>query len=316
LKKHLGDAKEDWKICAWHFYDKYYHTGKYQEYGNIVSGDMGGESFYDYCKEQGAIIFSAHDHVYARTHVMSKFSEPVIDKYDSKTDAEVVQIRKGATFNILNGVGGYEIYIEQGEQKNYSHWQKKYALGANNENAKRFGGLYCKFNVGGNKRKAYCELQRINSRNKVFDKFFIYRNDDPANIAPKQLDEQFKSEKIKAYKDANHIVDGEEKEEVNANEENEADNKNRDISEENNINVDVNHDIRNDDDDYDNRGDHPSKKKNQHWKGILGGIGSFGIFILVLSGILFVIKRKKFVQGIFDKKKKEDYADNMDCFEV
>lgn len=208
LKKHLRDATEDWKICAWHFYDKYYHTGKYQEYGNIVSGDDGGESFYDICKEQGAIIFSAHDHVYARTRVMSKFSSPIIDVYDSKTGSDIVQIRKGATFNILNGAGGWEMYIEQGEQKDYSHWQKKYAKGNNNENAKRYGGLFCKFNVGGNNRKAYCEFQRINSSEKVFDHFYIYRNDEPSNRTYIQIDEDFSYEKLNAYKAKYNIQDG------------------------------------------------------------------------------------------------------------
>jgi len=124
LKKHLNKSTtEDWKICSWHFYDKYYHTGKYPEDDNIISGS--GESFYDYCKDHGAIIFSAHDHVYARTHVMTEFKKPTIDKYDMDTSEDIVQIRNGATLDILNGAGGYEIYIEQGEQKNYSHWQKK-----------------------------------------------------------------------------------------------------------------------------------------------------------------------------------------------
>ncbi|ORX84495.1 hypothetical protein BCR32DRAFT_266283 [Anaeromyces robustus] len=207
LKEKLGNATEDWKVCSWHFYDKYYHTGKYQEYGNIISGDNDGESYYDYCKDHGAIIFSAHDHVYARTRVMSKFAEPVIDEHDEKTDESIVQIRNGATVDILNGTGGWEIYIEQGEQKEYKWWQKKYAKGENNENAKKYGGLFCKFNYGGNNKKAYCEFKRINSEETVFDKFYIYRNDDPSSITYTQIDENFKNEKIKAYKIENNIKD-------------------------------------------------------------------------------------------------------------
>jgi hypothetical protein len=209
LKKHLNSSSsEDWKICSWHFYDKYYHTGKYPEDGNIISGsDSDSESFYDYCKDQGAIIFSAHDHVYARTHVMSQFKKPVIDKYDSYTDASVVQIRKGATLNILNGTGGWEIYVEQGEQKDYSHWQKKYAKGKNGENAKKYGGLFCDFNYGGNPRKAYCQFLRINSSDKVFDSFYIYRNDNPGSVKYSTIDSNFKNEKLIAYKTAHHITD-------------------------------------------------------------------------------------------------------------
>ncbi|ORX80522.1 hypothetical protein BCR32DRAFT_268837 [Anaeromyces robustus] len=205
LKKHLSEATEDWKICSWHYYDRYYHTGRYQSPYNLVSGE--GESFYDYCKQHGAIIMSAHDHVYARTRVMSQFSKPVIDKYDGAEGGKVVQIRNGATLNLLNGVGGNYIYIEQGEEMNYKHWQKKYARGENEVNRKKFGGLFCTFNYKGNNKKAYCELLRLNDKNPVFDSFFIYRNEDPSTIHYDDIDVQFREEKLKAYIAANNIVD-------------------------------------------------------------------------------------------------------------
>jgi len=203
LKDKLSKATEDWKICAWHYYDDYYHTGKYQHNTNHVSGN--GESFYDYCKEHGAIIFSAHDHVYARSKVMSEFSSKHIDEYDNKEyvneKGDIVQIRKGATLNILNGAGGFEIYEEKGVQKDYPHWQKKYALGSNRENEKKFGGLFCTFNVGGNNKKAKCEFLRIKTSNKHFDNFTIYQNEDPSTVSYSDIDAQFKNEKIKAYMD-------------------------------------------------------------------------------------------------------------------
>ncbi|ORX84497.1 hypothetical protein BCR32DRAFT_291305 [Anaeromyces robustus] len=205
LKSHLEGATEDWKICAWHFYDKYFHTGKYPDDGNIVSGS--GESFYDYCRKQGAIIFSAHDHVYARTRVMSQFSDPTIDKFDSKPDENIVQIREGATIDILNGAGGWEMYIEQGKHKDFEWWQKKYAKGSHNENEHKYGGLFCNFNVGGNSKKAYCEFLRVGSDEKPFDTFTIYKNASPGNVTYSQIDDEFINEKIKAYKIENNIVD-------------------------------------------------------------------------------------------------------------
>jgi hypothetical protein len=203
LKKHLEEAKEDWKICSWHYYDRYFHTGRYQSNVNLVSGE--GESFYDFCKDHGAIILSAHDHVYARSRVMTKFKEPIIDEYDGVEDGRIAQIRPGATLNILNGVGGFDIYIEQGEQMNYPHWQKKYAKGENEENRKKFGGLFCTFNVDGNNRKAYCELLRLNSSEEVFDSFYIYRNEDPATVPYNDIDKAFKEKKIMAYRMANNL---------------------------------------------------------------------------------------------------------------
>ncbi|ORX41998.1 hypothetical protein BCR36DRAFT_363247 [Piromyces finnis] len=273
LKKHLENAKEDWKICAWHFYDKYYHTGKYQQYGNIVSDD--GESFYDYCKEHGAIVFSAHDHVYARTRVMSRFSTPKIDKYDGKTGGDIAQIRNGATINILNGAGGFEMYIEQGEQKSYSHWQKKYALGEHKENEKRFGGLFCNFNVGGNNKKAYCEFLRINSSNKVFDTFTIYQNENPDTVSYTQIDEDFRNRKIMSYKTTNHLIQS-----TNTNDNNNVTNNlmNNNNDEMNNVNSNMN-------------------KSKKPLSNILIG-GGVCVTLVVLAAGLFLIKRNKKTNGM------------------
>eukprot|EP00833_Pecoramyces_ruminatium_P000878 jgi/Orpsp1_1/1174910/evm.model.c7180000051924.1 len=278
LKKHLSEAKEDWKICSWHFYDKYYHTGKYQKYGNIVSGDGDhDESFYDYCKDHGAIIFSAHDHVYARTNVMSKFKDQSLI-HMIKTESNIVQIRKGATFNILNGAGGWEIYIEQGEQKYYSHWVKKYAKGEHNENAKRFGGLFCKFNYGGNNKKAYCEFLRINSSEKVFDSFYIYRNDNPEEISYSKIDDDFLNNKILAYKIENNIID----EDSN-----------------NNSNSNDNSVLKNDNDKANN---------NEGWMGKSSSIKNIfitgGIFcaVVLICGTIIIFKKTKKVMNEEERK--------------
>jgi len=130
---------------------------------------------------------------------MSQFSKPVIDSYDYESPSNIVQIRKGATLNILDAVGGWEVYGEFGKQKDYSHWQIKYARGSNNENAKKFGTLICKFNVGGNSKKASCQFLRINSSSTVFDSFTIYRNDDPKHTKYDEIDSRFLKEKLEAY---------------------------------------------------------------------------------------------------------------------
>jgi len=142
---------------------------------------------------------------------MSKFSSKHIDEYDNKeyvnTEGDIVQIRKGATFNILNGAGGYEMYVESGEHKHYDHWQKKYALGDNKENEHRFGGLFCTFNVGGNNKKATCEFLRIRSSNKLFDNFTIYQNENPESVSYIDIDDSFMNEKKKAYMMDKGIID-------------------------------------------------------------------------------------------------------------
>ncbi|ORX84500.1 Metallo-dependent phosphatase [Anaeromyces robustus] len=196
LKENLNQSTtEDWRACAWHYYDDNFHTGHYEDkHKDYVSGKV-GESLYEYCKQHGAFIFSGHDHVYARSRVLSKFdgTVPTIDPSDSKTGPEIVQIRKGASINILNGAGGWSLYDERGKYKDFEWWQKTYALYESKKNGHNQGGLFCTFNVGGNSRKAYCEFQLIRLKDKVYDNFTIYRNDDPVNVPYTQIDENFKA---------------------------------------------------------------------------------------------------------------------------
>jgi len=142
---------------------------------------------------------------------MSKFSSPHIDKYDNKEyvkkRGDIVQIRKGATINILNGVGGYDMYNEYGEHKNYPHWQITYARGDNHENENKFGGLFCTFNVGGNNKKAKCEFLRINTSNKLYDNFTIYQNENPGSVSYVDIDNNFMNEKKKQYMKSKGIIE-------------------------------------------------------------------------------------------------------------
>ncbi|KAL6595918.1 hypothetical protein U3516DRAFT_787696 [Neocallimastix sp. 'constans'] len=84
----LGDYDYEYSKFMWpNNYERDYYTGKYQEYNDNIN-----ESFYDYCKKHNVIIFSVYDYVYARSHY-------------------------SATFKDFNNVDGWEISVEQCEQK-------------------------------------------------------------------------------------------------------------------------------------------------------------------------------------------------------
>ncbi|KAJ3397493.1 hypothetical protein HDU92_007156 [Lobulomyces angularis] len=71
LNKTLTEAEDKgWNICCWHKNQRLYQTGDKQ--------DETGYEVYDTCRRHGAMIFTAHQHLYARTKLMEGFETQVI----------------------------------------------------------------------------------------------------------------------------------------------------------------------------------------------------------------------------------------------
>ncbi len=58
-------------------------------------------STYDACRAEGAIIATAHEHSYSRTHLMSSFADQTI-----LSTASEFGIGPGQTFAFVSGLGG------------------------------------------------------------------------------------------------------------------------------------------------------------------------------------------------------------------
>lgn len=161
LDKNLKGTDAAFKLCVWH------RTQRRMQAGD--KDDETGWPVYEICREQGAIIATAHEHSYSRTHLLSNFEKQTIADSDNQ-----MVLEPGKTFTFVAGLGGKEVRREVTEdswirklldkakgqelpQKNGPWFAKIYTA---NQNAKS-GAFFCVFHVDNNPRKAHCYFKNI-----------------------------------------------------------------------------------------------------------------------------------------------------------
>ena len=139
IKQAFDGDSSSWKICAWHKNMTKMQTGnKLNETGWDV---------YEACREQGALITTAHEHAYARSFLFSNIENQVI----ADNNPNSAKLSKGKTIVILSGLGGKS---SRPLQRDDSWW-------AHRENANTgavAGAVICSF---GKKNKANCYFKDI-----------------------------------------------------------------------------------------------------------------------------------------------------------
>jgi hypothetical protein len=117
--------------------------------GNKV--DETGWGVYEACREQGALITTAHEHAYARSFLFSDIENQVIADNNPKS----AKLSRGKTIVILSGLGGKS---SRPLQRDDSWW-------AHRENANTgavAGALICSFSKDPNSsNKADCYFKDI-----------------------------------------------------------------------------------------------------------------------------------------------------------
>lgn len=149
-----------WKICSWHMNQQAMQTGSKR--------DEVGWEMYETCREAGAIIATAHEHVYARTHLLSSMQNQTVVSMD-----DTLMLQPGKTIAFVSGLGGGSIrnqdrclpttppYGCKGE------WAAIYT----SDQQANFGALFCKFTYNGEESKAYCYFKDIGGR--IADEFYL-----------------------------------------------------------------------------------------------------------------------------------------------
>ena len=92
----LGD-RYVWKFCLFHVVQ---HKMQIEE-----KGDGQGWEVYEACRRGGAIIASAHAHVYARTHLMSRFKDPQEIVHTDQS----LRVEPGRSFAFVSGLAGHSM---------------------------------------------------------------------------------------------------------------------------------------------------------------------------------------------------------------
>jgi calcineurin-like phosphoesterase family protein len=152
-----------WRICAWHKNQNAMQVGG--------KDDDVGWGPYEACREQGAIIATAHEHSYSRTKTLVGMRDRTVDPEWREPDR--LRVAPGATFAFVSGLGGRSIRDQ--ERCHPTH----YPYGCNGEWASiytsnqgaQYGALFIEFHVDGNPTRARGYFKNIDG--KVVDEFTI-----------------------------------------------------------------------------------------------------------------------------------------------
>lgn len=151
IKEQLAMDKSIWRICGWHRYTDFAQVGNKKDDIRF--------NVYEEARKGGAIIATAHDHSYGRTHLMSSFTNPSIATY-----LNTMNITKGQTFAFFSGLGGKSIHT----QKIYGPWWAE--IYTKNQGA-TYGALFGIFNMDGVPNRAMFYFKNIN--NEIIDCFDV-----------------------------------------------------------------------------------------------------------------------------------------------
>ena len=151
IRSQLKSDNHTWRVCSWHRNMSAMQVGD-------KTDDMGW-GVYEACRENGAIIATAHEHSYERTKTLTSMSNQTVDP--DSPDPNRVVAAPGRTFSFVSGLGGESIRVQKrcwptappygckGE------WAKIYT---SNQNA-QYGALFIVFNVNGDPEQGARLLQ-------------------------------------------------------------------------------------------------------------------------------------------------------------
>jgi hypothetical protein len=149
LRGQLAGNAAIWSICAWHKNQTAMQVGRKE--------DEVGWQPYEVCREGGAIVATAHEHSYSRTHLMDDFAAQSV-----ASTLNTLVIDEGQSFVFVSGLGGHSI---RDQERDGPWWASIYTKdqGAN------FGALFCEFFADGAPDRASCYFKDIDGN--VPDRF-------------------------------------------------------------------------------------------------------------------------------------------------
>lgn len=169
IREKLAADNSVWSVCSWHKNQRLMQVG-----GKL---DETGWDVYEEARKGGAIIATAHEHSYSRTHLLSSMSGQTI-----AGTSNTLSLTKGKSFAFVSGLGGHSV---RAQSIGGNWWASVYAstcLAGDpvcQPNAAP-GALFAVFNVDGQPNKAFFYFKDING--KVVDSFVVFSNVEAPQI--------------------------------------------------------------------------------------------------------------------------------------
>lgn len=136
-----------WRISAWHVNQRRMQAGS--------KGNEAGWPVYEESRKGGAIIATAHEHSYSRTHLLSDFTHQIVASRESD-----FALSRGKSFAFVSGLGGAAIRPQVDSIANGDWWAKVYT--STQEAA--HGALFGVFNAGGVPNRADFYFKDVRGR--------------------------------------------------------------------------------------------------------------------------------------------------------
>jgi hypothetical protein len=139
IKSEFATSTSLWRICTWH-----YNQTKMQLGGKE---DEAGWGVYEACREAGAMIFTGHDHTYARSYLLSS-----VINTEVATTSDVLVMKPGTTFVTVSGLGGHSVRTQN---RNDPWWAAVYT----SKQSANPGAVICTFGIG--IKDIYADIQNF-----------------------------------------------------------------------------------------------------------------------------------------------------------
>ncbi len=158
IRNQLAADNSIWKIAGWHKNQRLMQVG--------LKLDEAGWSVYEEARKGGAIIATAHEHSYSRTHLLSNMPDRAV-----VSTANVLSLAKNQSFAFVSGLGGESI---RPQVLSGNWWASIYT---SSQDAKS-GALFGIFNADGVPNRAKFYFKDVGG--KIVDQFEVISGVNPA----------------------------------------------------------------------------------------------------------------------------------------
>lgn len=152
-----------WLVGSWHKNQREMQTGN--------KASETGWGVYEACREAGALIATGHEHSYARTYLLSSFSEQRMADLTWNATASWLPLSPGNSLAFCNGLGGRSVRRnDRCGLETPCPWFA--SIHNSGDPGVKAAALFCNYNDAGNPDKTRCYLKATNS-DEVLDEFIM-----------------------------------------------------------------------------------------------------------------------------------------------
>jgi len=171
IRDKLAADNSIWSISSWHKNMRLMQVGG--------KGDEAGWPVYEESRKGGAIIATAHEHSYSRTHLLSSCQNQTVASTSNTLvlteDLSSTPQDEGKTFVFVSGLGGKSV---RSQSLSGAWWASIYT----SSQGATYGALFGVFNFNGEANKAHFYFKAINGA--VPDDFYVISNVTPPDATP------------------------------------------------------------------------------------------------------------------------------------